>query len=133
MCFYKHCDPHLIGQGLYLKSYIKFLLKQLVASDSVITYVYYIRYSALQGFQALIKRIISHVRLFMIISLVKIIAFQTITNLSFWTFYVGGKPVVYIINKKIHGCLEIRDLFRVLNMISRLLRSLVRYHVQHSK
>ena len=31
----------------------------------------------------------------MIISHVKIIAFQTITNHSFWTFYIGGKPVVY--------------------------------------
>ena len=30
----------------------------------------------------------------MIISHVKIIAFQTITNHSFWTFYIGGKPVV---------------------------------------
>ena len=29
----------------------------------------------------------------MIISHVKIIAFQTITNHSFWTFYIGGKPV----------------------------------------
>ena len=31
----------------------------------------------------------------MIISHVKIIAFQTITNHSFWTFYISGKPVVY--------------------------------------
>ena len=58
----------------------------------------------------------------MIISHVKIIAFQTITNHSFWTFYIGGKPVVYIINRKIHGCLEIPDLFLVLNMI---------FHVEH--
>ena len=50
----------------------------------------------------------------MIISHVKIIAFQTITNHSFWTFYIGGKPVVYILmNRKIHGCLEISDLFLV--------------------
>ena len=69
---------------------------------------------ALQGFQALIKLIISHVRLFMMISHVKIISFQTITNHSFWTFYIGGKAVVYIINRKIHGCLEIQDLFLVL-------------------
>ena len=53
----------------------------------------------------------------MIISHVKIIAFQTITNHSFWTFYIGEKPVVYIINRKIHECLEIPDLFLVLNMI----------------
>ena len=31
----------------------------------------------------------------MMISHVKIIAFQTITNHSFWTFYIGGKLVVY--------------------------------------
>ena len=49
----------------------------------------------------------------MINSHVKIIAFQTITNHSFWTFYIGGKPVVYIINTKIHGCLEIQDVFLV--------------------
>ena len=66
----------------------------------------------------MIKLIISHVRLFMIISHMKIIAFQTITNHSFWTSYIGGKPVVYIINRKIHGCLEIPDLFLMLNMIS---------------
>ena len=35
----------------------------------------------------------------MIISHLKIIAFQlTITNHSFWTFYIGGKPVVYDIS-----------------------------------
>ena len=83
---------------------------------------------------ALIKLIISHVRLFMVISHLKIIAFQTITNHSFWTFYIGGKPIIYI-SRKIHRCLEIPDLFLVLNMIfltcSR--RSLVRYHVQHLK
>ena len=60
------------------------------------TVVYYIKYSALYGFRALIKLIISHVGLFMIISHVKIIASQTITNHAFWTFYIGGKPVVYI-------------------------------------
>ena len=49
----------------------------------------------------MIKLIISHVRLFMIISHVKIIAFQTITNYSFWTFYIGGKPALSIINRKI--------------------------------
>ena len=53
----------------------------------------------------------------MIISHVKIIAFQTITNHRFWTFYICGKAVVYIINRKIHGCLEIPDLFLVLKMI----------------
>ena len=53
----------------------------------------------------------------MIISHVKIIAFQTITYDSFWTFYGGGKPIVYIINRKIHGRLEIPNLFLGLNMI----------------
>jgi hypothetical protein len=39
-------------------------------------FFYYIKYSALLRFRALIKVIISHVRLFMIILHVKIIAFQ---------------------------------------------------------
>ena len=71
----------------------------------------------------------------MMISHVKIIAFQTITNHSFWTFYIGGKPVVYNNKQKIHGFLEIPDLFLVLNMIflTHSMRLLVRYHVQHSK
>ena len=51
----------------------------------------------------------------MIISHVKIIALQTIINHSFWTFYIGGKHVVYIINRKIHGCLEIPGFILVLN------------------
>ena len=66
------------------------------------TLFYYIQYSALYEFRA-------HV---------KIIAFQTITNHSFWTFHTGGKPLVYIINIKVHGCLEISGLFLVLNVIS---------------
>ena len=66
----------------------------------------------------------------MIISHVKIIAFQTITNNSFWTFYIGGEPVVYIINRKIHGCLEITDLFFVLNMIFLIFKLLTLYDVQ---
>ena len=79
----------------------------------------------------MIKLIISHVRSFMMISHVKIIAFQTITNHSFWTFFIGGKPVVYIINRKIHGCLEIPELLLVLNMIflTRSLRSCSFDHV----
>ena len=59
--------------------------------------------------------IISHVRLFMIISHVKIIAFQLSL---FCKNYRFSKIVLYIINRKIHGCLEIPDLFLVLNMIS---------------
>ena len=73
----------------------------------------------------------------MIISHMKIIAFQTITNHShiIISIHIGGKPVVYIINRKIRGCFEIPDLFLVLNMIflTRSLHSLVRYHVQNSK
>ena len=65
--------------------------------------------------------IISHVKLFMIISHVKIIAFQLSI---FCKKYRFSRTVLYIINRKIHGCLEIPDLFLVLN---------VRYHVQHSK
>ena len=56
---------------------------------------------------------------------VNIIAFQTITNHSFWTFHIGGKPVVYIINRVLynslynkHGCLETPDLFLVLNLFN---------------
>ena len=52
----------------------------------------------------------------MIISHVKIIAFQTINNHSFYTFYIGGKPVVLYNNRKIHGCLEIPGLFLRLNI-----------------
>ena len=39
----------------------------------------------------------------MIISHVKIIAFQTITNRSFWTFYIGGKPVEKQKNTRVLG------------------------------
>jgi hypothetical protein len=55
------------------------------------------------------------VRLFMIISHVKIIAFQLSL---FCNNYGFSKTVLYIINRKIHGCLEIPDLFLVLNMLS---------------
>ena len=61
--------------------------------------------------------IISHVKLlFMIISHVKIIAFQLSL---FCKNYRFSKTVLYIINRKIHGWLEIPNLFLVLNMISR--------------
>jgi hypothetical protein len=50
----------------------------------------------------------------MIVSHVKIIAFQLSL---FCKNYRFSKTVLYIINRKIHGCLEIPDLFRVLNMI----------------
>jgi hypothetical protein len=84
---------------------------------------YYIKYSALKRFRALIKVIISHVRLFMIISHVKIIAFQLSL---FCKKYRFSKTVLYIINRKIHGCLEIPDLFLVLNMISHSFAALTR-------
>ena len=51
----------------------------------------------------------------MIISHVKIIAFQLSLSCKKYRF---SKTVLYIINRKIHGCLEIPDLFLVLNMIS---------------
>jgi hypothetical protein len=51
----------------------------------------------------------------MIISHVKIIAFQLSL---FCKNYRFSKTVLYIINRKIHGCLEIPDLFLVLNMIN---------------
>ena len=72
--------------------------------------------------------IISHVTLFMIISHVKIIAFQTITNHSFWTFYIGEKPVVYIIiNRKIHWVLgNTRFISRVEHDISPSFAALTR-------
>ena len=52
-------------------------------------------------FRALIKVIISHVRLFMIISHVKIIAFQLSL---FCKNYRFSKTALYIINRKIHVC-----------------------------
>ena len=62
-------------------------------------------------------------RLFMIISHVKIIAFQLSL---FCKNYRFSKTVLYIINRKIHGCLEIPDLFLVLNMISHSFAALTR-------
>ena len=67
--------------------------------------------------------IISHVRLFMIISHVKIIAFQLSL---FCKYYRFSKTVLYIINRIIHGCLEIPYLFLVLNMISHSFAALTR-------
>ena len=59
----------------------------------------------------------------MIISHVKIIAFQLSL---FCKNYHFSKTVLYIINRKIHGCLEIPDLFLVLNMISHSFAALTR-------
>ena len=71
----------------------------------------------------MIKLIISHVRLFMIISHVKTIAFQTLINhIASGYFRLLQKTIVFIINRKIHGCLEIPDLFLVLNIIFSLVR-----------
>ena len=47
------------------------------------------------------------------ISHVEIISFQTITNHSFWTFYIGGKAVVYIINRKMDGCFLMGAIFSI--------------------
>ena len=66
--------------------------------------------------RALIKMIILHVKLlFMIISHVKIIAFQLSL---FCKNYRFSKIVLYILKRKIHGWLEIPNLFLVLNMTS---------------
>ena len=63
----------------------------------------------------------------MIISHVKIIAFQTITNHSFWTFYISGKPVVYNNNQKITWVLgNTRFISRVEHDISHLFTALTR-------
>jgi hypothetical protein len=59
--------------------------------------------------------------LFMIISHVNIIAFQLSL---FCKNYRFSKTVLYIINRKIHGWLEIPDLFLVLNMTSHLFAAL---------
>ena len=64
----------------------------------------------------MIKLIISHVRLFMIISHVKIVAFQTIIIYCLCMDILLEKTVVYILNRTIHVCLEIPDLFLVLNI-----------------
>ena len=70
----------------------------------------------------------------MIISQVKIIAFQTIINHVASGYFILVENTAYTINRKIHGYMQIPDLFIVFNMIflTRLLHSLVRYHVQHS-
>jgi hypothetical protein len=94
-------------------------------ADMICHKVYELLMSILKRFRALIKVIISHVRLFMIISHVKIIAFQLSL---FCKNYRFSKTVLYIINRKIHGhgCLEIPDLFLVLNIISHLFAALTR-------
>ena len=64
----------------------------------------------------------------MIISHIKLSLFKQSPIIVNWIFYISRKPVVYIINRKIHGCLEIPNLFLVLNMIflTCSLRSLAR-------
>ena len=65
----------------------------------------------------------------MIISHVKIIAFQTIIIYClcrYGYFILLEKTVVDIINRTIHMCLEIPDLFLVLNMISHSFTALTR-------
>lgn len=59
----------------------------------------------------------------MIISHVKIIAFEVDENGYIILF---EKTTLYIINRIIHGCLEIPDLFLVLNMISHSFAALTR-------
>ena len=61
----------------------------------------------------------------MIISHVKIIAFQS-SFIAHGYFILLEKTVVYIINRIIHVCSEISDLFLVLNMISHSFAALTR-------
>jgi hypothetical protein len=59
----------------------------------------------IRGFRALIKLIISHARLFMIISHVKIIAFQLslfCKNYRFSVKIIAFQRLLYMINRKIH-------------------------------
>ena len=65
----------------------------------------------------------------MIISHVTIIAFQLSL---FCKNYRFSKTVLYIINRKIHGCAEIPDLFLVLNMISHSFAALTRDRISCS-
>ena len=75
--------------------------------------------------------IISHVKLlFMIISHVKIIASQLSL---FCKNYRFSNTVLYIINRKIHGWLEIPNLFLVLNMTSQSLAALTCEIKSHGK
>ena len=60
----------------------------------------------------------------MIISHVKIIAAFQLS--LFCKNYRFSKTVLYMINRKIHGCLEIPDLFLVLDMISHSFAALTR-------
>ena len=72
------------------------------------------------------KLIISHVRLFMIISHVKIIAFQKIIIHCLWIFYIARKDCS-LHNKQNNTCVQaIPDLFLVLNMISHSFAALTR-------
>ena len=77
------------------------------------------------------KLIISHVRLFMIISHVKIIAFQTIIIHCLWIFYIARKDCSSY-NKQNNTCLLrntiIPDLFLVLNMIYVMISRYVMKH-----
>ena len=70
----------------------------------------------------------------MIISHVKIIAFQTSIIHCLWIFYIARKDCS-LYNKQNNTCVlgNTRFISRVKHDITRLLRSLVRYHVQHSK
>ena len=54
----------------------------------------------------------------MIISHVKISLFKQSSSIAYGYFILLEKTVVYIINRTIHVCLELPDLFLVLNLIS---------------
>ena len=73
-----------------------------------IIFLYHIKYSALYEFRIRVKLIISHVRLLVIISHVKIIAFKQSSIIASGYFI--------LLEKIQHRCLEISDLFLVLDM-----------------
>ena len=72
---------------------------------------YYMKYSVLKNFVPLIKMIISqcHVRLFMVISHVTIITDSALCFNAILGAILGviKWDIFYIINRIIHGCLEI--------------------------
>ena len=79
------------------------------ASILLIIHIYYIKYGALLGFSDTDKTDNLTLRLFMIISHVKIIAFQTIIIHCLWIFYIARKDCsLYITNRIIHARVRVK-------------------------
>ena len=66
-------------------------IKTLIEHVFLLNFTHELLMSFRKGFRTLIKLIISHVRIFMIISHVKNIAFQTIIIHCLWIFYTARK------------------------------------------